>query len=289
MAAPLRACDVCGCANGGAYYGLMPQSNRAMVGVRYTHQSFVTHAESQYLRTSETFQSTELYGRFFPLKRVQVLASLPYRFDQQSTTSGLKKQQGWGDATVLMHYNVLNTFMDSEKNRRFNHSLLLGGGVKIPTGKFRYDESNPLVVANANFQPGTGSTDLILNAFYTLTFAQWGLSAVVSQKVNSTNDLGYKFGNQLAGNLDIFRTFTLGTATLMPHIGVYAEHARQSTEAEIRIQETGGHLVNATAGVSMFTNRWTAGLSLQKPMVQELSNGHVVSKGRGQVQIAWLF
>ena len=47
--------------------------------------------------------------------------------------------------------------------------------------------------------------------------------------------------------------------------------------------------LDGTAGVSLFANRWTAGLSVQQPLAQNLSSGEVVSKARGLVQVALLF
>ena len=284
-----RACDACGCANSGSYFGLMPQSHKSMLGVRYSLLNFETHPGSEYFHTKETFQITELYARFYPAKRVQAMVFLPYRIDRQITPAETKRQQGLGDATLLLNYNLLNTFMDSDKNRRFNHSLQLGGGVKAPTGRFHYDEGDPLAVANANFQPGTGSTDFILNAFYTLTAKKWGAVLTLSQKLNTANERGYRFGNQTYGSVDVFRTFTKGNVSIMPHLGLYAEHSAFGTQDGRTVHESGGDLLNGTAGVSLFANRWTAGISVQKPLAQNLSSGQVVGKARGLVQVAWLF
>lgn len=287
---PSRACDICGCANSGSYFGLMPQSHKSMLGLRYSNLNFETHPGSDYFRTNEQFRITELYGRFYPAKRVQVMAFLPYRLDQQILADGTtKKQQGFGDATLLANYNVLNTFMDSEETRLVNHSLQIGGGVKLPTGRFRYDEEDPLAVANPNFQPGTGSTDFILNAFYTLTTGKWGALLTASHKLNTTNARGYRFGNQTYGSVDIYHSSTLGKVSLMPHLGLYAEHGNYGTLEGKTLHETGGDLLNGTAGVSVFATHWTAGLSLQQPLAQNLSKGEVVSQTRALVQVAWLF
>ncbi len=286
---PTRACDACGCANSGSYFGLMPQSHKSMLGVRYSLLNFETHPGSEYFHTKETFQITELYARFYPAKRVQAMVFLPFRIDRQITPTETKYQQDLGDATLLLNYNLLNTFMDSEKNRRINHSLQVGGGVKAPTGRFHYDESDPLAVANANFQPGTGSTDFLLNAFYTLTAGKWGTVTTLSHKLNTANERGYRFGNQTFGSVDVFRTFTEGNVSIMPHLGLYAEHSAFGTQGGSVVRESGGDLLNGTAGVSLFANRWTAGLSVQQPLAQHLSSGEVVGKARGMVQVAWLF
>jgi hypothetical protein len=283
------ACDACGCSNSGSYFGLMPQSNKSLIGIRYQRLNFVTHPDSRVLRTEETFNVTEIYGRFFPVKRVQVMAFLPYRFAQQITTSETKKQNGISDATVLVNYNVINTFMDTESTSNFSHTLLLGGGVKIPSGRFRYDENKLTEVANENFQSGTGSTDFILNAFYTIKKDQWGLAMNVSRKFNTTNADHYRFGNQLYGTVDLYRTFNVGRLSITPNLGAYGEKSDLGTRDGKKVLETGGTLISGVAGVTFFANRWTLGISTQKPLSQNLSAGFVEAKSRGMIQVGWLF
>jgi len=283
------ACDACGCSNSGAYFGLMPQSNKSLIGLRYQHLNFVTHPDSHVLRTEESFNVTEIYARFFPIKRVQVMAFLPYRFAQQITTSDTKKQNGISDATVLINYNVINTFMDKESSSSFNHTLLVGGGIKVPTGRFKYDESNLTEVANANFQSGTGSTDFILSAFYTVNKNQWGLAMNASRKFNTTNIEHYRFGNQLYGTVDLYRSFPIGKLTLTPNVGVYGEKSELGTKEGKKVLETGGTLLNATVGVTLFANRWTVGVNAQQPLAQNLSAGFVQARSRGMIQVGWLF
>lgn len=284
-----QACDICGCANSGSYFGLMPQSNKSVIGVRYNFLNFTTHPGSQVLRTEEKFNVTELYARFFPIKRVQVMAFLPYRMDQQITTSGTKRQHGFGDMTILANYNILNTLMDRENSSKLTHTLMLGGGIKLPTGRFKYDENDILQVANANFQPGTGSTDLIVNAFYTVNLDQWGLGFNVSRKFNTTNSQQYHFGNQLYGTLDVYRSFKVGKITLTPTVGLYAEQSARGTQNNMVLEETGGRQLNGTVGLNFFSNRWTLGINGQKPITQKSNSGHVVAKERILVQVGFLF
>lgn len=288
-AVPSQGCDICGCANSGAYFGLMPQSHKSLIGVRYNYLHFKTHPDNPVLKTEETFNIAELYGRFFPVKRVQIMAFVPYRSDQQATSAHTKKQAGMGDITVLGHYNILNTLMDKEDFSSYNHTLLVGGGIKLPTGRFRYDENDILQVANPNFQPGTGSTDFIINAFYTLNIREWGLGANISRKFNTTNSQRYKFGNQLYGTLDLYRTFKLGRLSLTPSAGLYAEHAGHGRQRGTIMDVTGGSLLNATAGIHFFANHWTAGVSGQTPLAQQSASGHVYAKNRLMVQVGWLF
>jgi len=283
-------CDICGCANSGSYFGLMPQSHKSLIGLRYQRLNFVTHPDSKVLRTEENFNVSELYGRFFPIKRVQVMAFVPYRFDQQVTSADTKKQKGLGDITVLANYNVLNSLMDTESASSFTHTLLVGGGVKVPTGRFKFDENDVLQVANANFQLGTGSTDFILNAFYTVNKDQWGLSTNISRKFNTTNSQNYRFGNQLYGTVDLYRSFKVGKdVTLTPNLGIYGEKSAHGTKNGEILKETGGTQLNGTLGLTLFTNRWTVGINGQKPISQKSSSGHVIAKERVMIQLGWLF
>lgn len=282
-------CDICGCANSGSYFGLMPQSHRSLIGVRYQRLHFVTHGDSKVLRTEEHFNVSELYARFFPVKRVQVMAFVPYRFDRQVTSADTKKQQGLGDVTVLANYNVLNSLMDTESASDFTHTLLVGGGIKLPTGRFKFDENDVLQVANANFQLGTGSTDFILNAFYTVNKGDWGLATNISHKLNTTNSQSYRFGNQFYGTIDLYRSFQIGNSfTLTPSIGVYGEKSAHGTKDGQILEETGGKQLNGTLGLTLFTNRWTVGIHAQKPLSQKSASGHVIAKERVLVQLGWL-
>lgn len=283
------ACDICGCANSGSYFGLMPQSHKSVIGLRYQRVHFVTHADSKVLRTEEHFNVGEVYARLFPIKRVQVMAFVPYRIDKQVTSADVKRQNGLGDITVLANYNILNTFMDKETSGNFNHTLMIGGGIKLPTGNFKFDENNTLEVANANFQLGTGSTDFIVNAFYTINKDQWGLATNVSRKFNTVNSQGYRFGNQVFGTVELYRSFTIGKISLTPSAGVYGEHADHGKQHGQVLDITGGRLLNGTAGVTFFSNKWTVGINAQKPVAQKSASGHVIAKERVLVQLGFLF
>lgn len=284
-----NACDICGCANSGSYFGLMPQSHKSIVGVRYNYLYFETHPDSRVLHTKEVFNVAEIYGRFFPVKRVQVMAFVPYRYDRQVTSALTKKNSGLSDASVLASYNIVNTLMDGGSGSEFTHTLMAGGGVKLPTGKFSYDENDYTQVANPNFQLGTGSTDFILNAFYTLNWKQWGLSSNISRKFNTENREGYRFGDQLFGTVELYRTFAIGKYSLTPAIGVYGEHVSHGRQNGVVQDITGGTILNGTAGINFFSDKWMIGISAQKPVHQKSASGHVFLRDRAMIQVGWLF
>ncbi len=73
------ACDVCGCSIGGNYFGILPQFHRHFVGIRHSEQSFrsahsLNAARSGNFDSDEDFRTVDVLGRFYPIRRLQMLA-----------------------------------------------------------------------------------------------------------------------------------------------------------------------------------------------------------------------
>lgn len=281
------ACDICGCSNGGAYFGIMPQVGRPFVGVRYRLSSYDSHLNSQYLRTKETFRATEVWARFYPARRLQVMAFAPYYVNQQEEVSSgaIRRLQGIGDVTALANYNIFNTFWDSTRVHRVNHSLLLGAGAKLPTGRFRYDQTDLSEVNNPNFQLGTGSIDALLSALYSMRAGSWGWNTDLTYKLNTTNAQQYRFGNRLTANSLVFYAKELSSVTLMPNAGVYAEVAAQDHRNGVVNTQTGGYVTMANLGMELYTKRFSVGATYQHPMAQQLADGELKARSRATVHI----
>ena len=78
------------------------------------------------------FNSTELWGRFYAGKKFQLFAFVPYNHFKQIETGVTTIEQGIGDITLAANYTIFNTADDLSKD--FKQTVLLGGGVKLPTG-----------------------------------------------------------------------------------------------------------------------------------------------------------
>lgn len=288
---PLFACDLCGCANAGSYFGIMPQVGKQFVGLRYRHSSFDSHLKSPVLRTREQFQNVELWGRFYPVKRVQLLVFVPYFFNQQKELLSDKTfdLQGLGDITALANYAVFNTFWDSTYTRKTNHSLLLGGGIKLATGHYQYDIADPTDVANPNFQLGTGSTDFLVSALYSMRLSNWGWNTDLTYKINTANGNAYRFGNRLTASSMVFYTKAIGNVTLMPNAGLYAEIAAQDAHRALKNNRTGGYVTMANVGLEVFFSKFSIGSTYQIPAFQNLANGEIHANARATVHLSLMF
>lgn len=285
------ACDLCGCGNGGSFFGILPQAHKSFVGLRYGYKSYDSHIKTPNLQTHEDFWKTELWFRTYPIKRVQLLAFVPYLFNKQTIlqTGNQLDLQGLGDMTLLANYNVFNTLTDTIPHR-FDHNLLIGGGVKLPTGKYQYDALNDSEVANANFQLGTGSTDFLLNLVYTLRHKAWGLNYDVTYKINTQNKNDYHFGNRFTTNLSLLYFHHLSdNITLIPNAGVTYESAPKDTQNEVPNANTGGNALLASVGLEGYIHQFSAGINYQNPLAQDLVNGDLRANQRLNVHFTFLF
>ncbi|MGF7215298.1 hypothetical protein GGR92_001438 [Spirosoma lacussanchae] len=291
LASPVLACDLCGCSNSGSFFGILPQGHRGFAGVRYRYGSYNSHLTSLNLSSRETFRTTELWGRFYPLKRVQVLAFVPYQFNEQTLlkTGQTIPLRGLGDVSALVQYNLLNTFMDNDKNYLVNHNLLVGGGVKLPTGRYQYDENSLTEVANANFQLGTGSTDWMASAIYTARYKNWGANADVTYRLTGTNSMGYEFGNRLTTSLSLFYLAGGDNRSIMPNVGLFVEQAGHDTSKGIVNKQTGGYATHLSLGTEVYLKKVSIGVSYRHPVAQNLSEGELRANDQLSTHVTFLF
>jgi len=286
---PSNACDICGCGNSGSFFGILPQSHMRFAGIRYRVKNYESHLNSSFFRAQENFQTTELWARFYPIKRTQVMVFVPYNWNTQTLYRTETPQQisGLGDVSALVHYNVFNTFWDSTLHK-IDQTLMIGGGVKAPTGKFRYVEDGT-EVANANFQLGTGSVDFMLNAIYNVRYNKWGANLDATYKINTQNTNQYRFANRMSGSISVFRTLALSSLTLMPNAGVYVEHFGYDTKNGNKNTFTGGTLSTANAGLELYYKKISAGITYQTPLYQQLSDGDLKLKNAFSTHLTFMF
>lgn len=177
--------------------------------------------------------------------------------------------------------------MDSTA-RTFDHIWLVGGGIKLPTGKYDY-AMNSDEVANPNFQLGTGSVDYTLSSIYTIRKGSYGLNTDLSYKINGTNKNHYKFANKSRAIVNAFGQYYLGDFTLLPNVGALAEYATFDKQNGINNLFSGGYMVNAMIGSEIYFKKITAGFSMQLPLASNLSDGQLRMKHSFMGHVTLLF
>jgi hypothetical protein len=286
-----QACDICWCANGGSFMGLLPNMNQQLVGIRYFSKTYNSHLSSKFLGSREHFQTAELSLRTYPFKNLQMIAFLPYKFNEQvlSYDGQNKRNEGFGDARVLFHYDMINTAMDTLWLSDFNHQLLIGGGVKAPTGKFKFNRFGISEVANANFQLGTGSWDFPIQVIYTLQHSSMGFNLNATYQLNCVNENDYRFANRTVLAATLFKSLDTQRLTILPLVGLYVEQAGMDMKSGVKNEFTGGWLAALNTGIEVYTPRYNLSANAQLPMTQNLSDGELEFKSMFSVGISSSF
>ena len=284
----VNACEICGCGVGNHYIGLLPQFNHHFFGVRYRFSSFNTRLNDDPSEFSKDFyQTVELWGGLNIGKRWQILGFVPYNIVYQQSDEGTTHRNGLGDITVMANYKLLDKL--SGTGNKISQQLWIGGGVKLPTGEFSIDPTDPDLASIANSQVGSGSTDFLLNTHYNIRINQLGISTNLSFKINTANKDEYKFGNRFSANSFVFYSLPAGSVVLMPNVGILYEHAALNDLQNSKIELTSGNMVMAAAGTEVTLNKLSLGFNVQLPIAQNFAEGQTKTRFKGMVHMAYAF
>lgn len=293
LAAPFRAgaCDVCGCSGGGGYFGILPQFQRSFVGLRWQDRVLDSYEPASSLdpaaNAHSVFRTLDLWGRWYPLRRVQLIAFVPVHFFRQQENETLQQTRGLGDITLMANYTLLNTA--DAPGRRWKHTLQVGPGIKLPTGRFRMEDADG-VEYHPNLQPGTGSTDVLLNLVYTIRRGSLGMQVDAQTRLNTENADRYRFGHRQNAAVRFFWWQNLGNnLAILPRAGVAIDAARKDVWYASTQEETGGHSVFADLGLDVYIGNLAVGAGFQAPIRYDLGNGMVTPKGNLAVSATWAF
>lgn len=281
------ACEICGCGQGNYYIGIMPHFRGKFIGLRYQFHSYRTRLTDDPVQFSKDFyQTTEIWGGFNITKRLQVLAFIPYNFNHQVSDEGTSNLSGFGDMAVLLNYKLWDKSSKSGKGS-ITQELWIGGGLKLPTGRFEIEPGDPDLASMANMQRGSGSSDVLLNAMYNLRSAKWGLTTNASYKINTSNKDEFRFGNKFSANTFVYRSFQAGNYFISPNVGVLYENSQASQLNSAKVNLTGGSLFQAAAGVEFGFKKAAVGFNVQLPVSQNFAEGQTHSKIKGMVHITF--
>lgn len=284
---PGYACDICGCGVGSYYIGLLPDFKQRFAGLRYQYKTMRSHlgpnGSTSYLTTDETYQTSELWGGWNIGKKFRVLGFVPLNFSERNNQGVSKSKTGLGDIAVTGYYQVFS------KMNAVAHSLWIGAGVKLPTGKYEPAERKENEDSPNNFQLGTASVDFTLNAMYDIRLMDVGLNTNISYKLNTRNKYDYQYGNKFTANLlAYYKLRPLKDLSISPNAGILYETADKDTE-QIRVDISGGYTLMGTAGVELSFKQYAIGGNFQPVLSQELAGMKVKAGNRAMVHLTYLF
>ena len=289
---PTLGCDVCGCSLGGNYFGILPQFNKNFVGLRWSQAKFHSYIyggavlPAQY--SNDTYNKVELWGRYYVNEKLQVFGFIPYIHNDMNGSDQVVSAHGLGDVTLMANYLIINT--GGDRTRLFKHSLMAGGGIKLPTGDFNLEDKGKII--NRNFQMGTGSVDFLISAVYTVRYGKLGMNVESGYKLNTRNSHDYLFGNQFHLSSQLFYWEKIKSFSLLPNAGVYYETADHHRDGEIIQANTGGSSFLLTAGLETYYKVITVGLNYKHPLMQQYNSDEtadITSKDRWMISLTYNF
>lgn len=295
LSASTMACDICGCGVGGGYLGLLPGFRKRFIGLRYLQNGLISHrgpgGSTTYLTSKEQFRIMELWGAANIGKRFRVTAFVPINFLERENGLGKTSRSGLGDITLIGYYQLLNKTKSVFTDKLLVQSLWIGGGVKLPTGKYNPEDKNVQESSQNTFQLGTGSIDFSVHAMYDLRIQDFGINVNASYKWNTTNQDQYRYGDKLTTNLLAYYKIKIGKQkTIAPNTGILFESARKDIRGnELKIWETGGRSLMGTAGLELASGHWGFGTNYQTPLTQDLGENKVLAKNRGMAYVSFSF
>ncbi|OAQ39693.1 hypothetical protein A5893_08905 [Pedobacter psychrophilus] len=213
----------------------------------------------------EIYRTTEIRGRYFIQKRLEINAIIPYLNNSEKYNNQTSTISGLGDITLYAGYHLLRKLDQKTINQR----LITGAGIKIPTANNLVKSDQGLTYSNP-FQPGTGSIDGFVYANYIIGIKNWGASINSTYKFNGRNSDQESIANSTTSFLSVFRKIDIDkNIKIIPSVQTSYEFTKGE---KYQGKLTGEHETNnlmAGAGLDIFvknigintsfqTNAWSA-------------------------------
>lgn len=308
---PARACDICGC-----FMGITPYDNQSGFMLLHRYRIFngyqalgQAHAlfpgGASWLRPSgalnaddgyrhahlgdptdfEAFRTLELRGRYFLTRRLELNAFVPYVLNTEQANGKQLNLSGLGDITVLAGFHAIRQIETAGLQSR----LVLGGGLKLPTGAYRRANAAGLRYAMLS-QAGTGTTDAVFYANYVGSFRGFGLSLTPSYRRSlADNTLQNRLAPSFTTFANLFYRLPLG-----PNWQVYpsAQFYYEQTDGEMLDGElTHEHALNDALvgpGLDIYYKNFSLNTSVQLPLFTATTD-HPASAGRLVLAVGYSF
>lgn len=288
------ACDICGCGAGSYYIGVLPDFSSRIIGLRYRGNNIRTHlgpgGTTSYLTTDEAYHTAELWGGWTIKNKVRIMATIPVNYNTKKSQESDLSKTGLGDMSVQGFYRVWNKRSVVRKDKLLVNDLWIGGGVKLPTGKYE-PADNDISGQSANlFQLGTGSIDFMLGMMYDIRLQDAGVNLSAAYKINTANKYDYYYGNKLSGSLQLYYKFRIkNKLTITPNLGAGYECSVRDLNGGYGVYTSGGYALYGTAGAELNYRRLAFGSNYQPPLKQELAHGAIKAGDRLMLHLSFMF
>jgi hypothetical protein len=276
-----QACDICGCSVSNYNPFLFQYLSRNYVNVSYIHRMYHTQVGTE-LAGRQIYNSLLLTGQYSITKKIQLVAMIPYQQNKLENTGDTRNLSGLGDITLLGNYKLWDRM--SNANRQ---TVLIGGGVKLPTGQYTPAKNGE--IDDQNFQLGTGSVDYLLNGSYRLAVGKWSVGVAASYKYNTQNKDHYRYGDVVSSGVTTAYNINLSKITIVPYLQLMNEWQMKDAHEHVLVEQSGGYATYTGGGLDFNSKKIAFGFNYQFAPSQNLAQGQIDVKPRATAHISFTF
>jgi hypothetical protein len=211
--------------------------------------------------------SIAITGSYAPKKWVEIKASLPIVWMDNVYSNTKDKVIGLSDMSILTNFKAISR-SPIGTNKKVGHTLILGFGLELPTGK-NYIASDKQL---QNITLGSRSVDFLISAGYSLSYKNWNIISAVIAKINTKNKDKVRYGHLYTMQIGTAYTKTFKKLQLVPNIGMKYEIQQKNLHNNIIQNFTGSNALFIQYGSDFLIKNWNLGFQIQHPLVQQTAN-----------------
>jgi hypothetical protein len=231
--------------------------------------------------------------RYVPATHWVVGVRVPYALQNrlELPAGGAESVSGWGDVVLTAKHRVYRAVGPWQ-----DRHAAIQVGVKLPTGSTQgLDDPGVSPFTSGRFQPGTGSTDFLLDGVYQQAHGRWGSAADLGLRYNTEGNGGLRQGNEVRLNGSV-------QYVLLPRVYTRPGHelfvlleatALRKAGDELRgapLAGTGRNELLLAPGLQyVATEQLFLDLSVQFPVWDDLGRRESRSRWNGLVQVRYAF
>ena len=281
----LLACDICGSSLSGSQIGVLPQFRSSLLTFKTNYQHFNINQVGK--KSNQFFLLNSLSARVYLHKRWQLLFFLPILQAQQVTNQTDKLQIfGLSDLTFSGNYLLFDNNRDSNSGK-FKQLIMLGAGLKLPTGTYQKLQKNSSL--NPYFQLGSGSWDAPFSLLYVARYEKWGLNNELNYRINTTNSNLYKFGDQLFFTQKLFYWHKKRKFSTVPQLGYLFENNQTDKHRNQVVANTANKNLLLLLSVDFYYKKLSFGFSAQIHLKNYAATNEVQRKIGFQFSTNYIF
>ncbi|TDI64355.1 MAG: transporter [Bacteroidetes bacterium] len=217
-------------------------------------------------------------------KFVALSVLVPYIWTSEETDQLsqplLLETNGIGDISLIGQFKI----PVSQK-----YPLVVGGGMKFPTGETKKVNNSDGFILPANLQPGTGSFDAIFLISYQTPFSQrksLQLTSSLFYRLNTSSDNltfhdRYKFGNELQIFAGISDDYVVGSVITTPSLLFRLRNTQKDQIEDFDNDNTGGTWLYLVPGINLsITPKIILGFSAELPIYRNLNGFQITTSSK---------